>query len=571
MKTESFHRRLNGLLHSVTHPSRSKAAAICAAVLVSGCLMMGGTASAYTAGGGYTDYGPTGFSDPTVIGTGASATNTEGPYPGGGGNATVIGANVHTSGYRNVAIGFAYESSNENRGPYTSVTGNNNAVVGGGNTVVNGSGNASFGIDSSITGDNSSVLGAFASVTADNSTAIGYGSTATEDNVVSFGNTDTTRRLVYVSDGVNDNDAVNKKQLDATLASAKSYADSLNEGLASTDLDNLTDTGVQNIKNIAKDAVTLKEGDHVSISSADDGNGGIVYTVGVKTDGKIAEGDTGIVSGGAIYDELRPVDGAYVKKGQSTAENLGALDTQVKTNTDKIGTWADGTYISADKTIGENLASLDQSILVHTDGQTTTIDPTGTSTTIDISGANGDRVMTGVTTDASDRTSASNVGYVNDTADQLRSEMSSGFDGVYSSIGSVRNEVGRVAAGAAALAGIDYLPYEEGQKLNFAVGFGSYKGEQATALGMKYYFNRDFSANLATTLGYNENMISGGLSFRFGSGGHKKEAAYDPMIAQKLAADDARIQELEARNAEQEARIAKLEAALEALTASSEK
>ena len=128
-------------------------------------------------------------------------------------------------------------------------------------------------------------------------------------------------------------------------------------------------------------------------------------------------------------------------------------------------------------------------------------------------------------------------------------------------------EIGEVAAGAAALAGLDYMPYEEGQKLSFAVGFGSYKSHQATALGAKYYFNKDVALNVASTLGYNENMISGGLSFRFGPGGHKAgQTGIDPMIAQKIAADDARIQELEAKNAEQEARIAKLEKMLEAMT-----
>ena len=51
----------------------------------------------------------------------------------------------------------------------------------------------------------------------------------------------------------------------------------------------------------------------------------------------MAAGDTGIVSGDTIYNEVRvKEDGAYVKKDKSTAENLTALDKQVETNTQDI-------------------------------------------------------------------------------------------------------------------------------------------------------------------------------------------------------------------------------------------
>ena len=166
---------------------------------------------------------------------------------------------------------------------------------------------------------------------------------------------------------------------------------------------------------------------------------------------------------------------------------------------------------------------------------------------MDVSGANGNRIISGVETDTSDKSSAANVGYVEETAAGLRYEMSSGFSGLYSDLEAVKSEIGEVAAGAAALAGLDYMPYEEGQKLSFAVGFGSYKSHQATALGMKYYFNKDAALNFATTLGYNENMISGGLSFRFGPGGSKRIAS--PEVTQKLAEMEGEISALKAQNA----------------------
>lgn len=53
--------------------------------------------------------------------------------------------------------------------------------------------------------------------------AIGANSVASEANTVSFGNSaDTAKRLVYVAEGTADTDGVNVKQLNDTLANAKS-------------------------------------------------------------------------------------------------------------------------------------------------------------------------------------------------------------------------------------------------------------------------------------------------------------------------------------------------------------
>lgn len=53
-------------------------------------------------------------------------------------------------------------------------------------------------------------------------------------------------------------------------------------------------------------------------------------------DGKVQSGDGGTISGDTAYNELRPTDGNYVKKNNTTASNLKALDTQVKANADNI-------------------------------------------------------------------------------------------------------------------------------------------------------------------------------------------------------------------------------------------
>ena len=90
--------------------------------------------------------------------------------------------------------------------------------------VAIGEGSANFdqygvaiGKDAHTDGFGSVALGAHATVTGNDSVAIGFGSQATEDKVVSVGGyaPGTQRRVINVADGVNDNDAVNVRQLQA--------------------------------------------------------------------------------------------------------------------------------------------------------------------------------------------------------------------------------------------------------------------------------------------------------------------------------------------------------------------
>lgn len=81
----------------------------------------------------------------------------------------------------------------------------------------------------------------------------------------------------------------------------------------------------------------------------------------------------------------------------------------------------------------------------------------------------------------------------------------------------VDDKIAKVGAGAAALAGLQYHAFEEGSKFSMALGMGHYSGKTAGAVGAQYHFNRNVSMNLAGIVGNGENMISGGLTFRFGA------------------------------------------------------
>ena len=82
---------------------------------------------------------------------------------------------------------------------------------------------------------------------------------------------------------------------------------------------------------------TVKDGENVTLDTAANTFGGTEYTVNVKADGKVENGNTKIVSGNTVYHETHVKnDGNYVKKENSAGDNLTILDKQVGKNTTNI-------------------------------------------------------------------------------------------------------------------------------------------------------------------------------------------------------------------------------------------
>lgn len=79
------------------------------------------------------------------------------------------------------------------------------------------------------------------------------------------------------------------------------------------------------------------------------------------------------------------------------------------------------------------------------------------------------------------------------------------------------NQVAKVGANAAALSALHPLDFNSDEKWQFSVGFGNYKGKNATALGAFYQPNENVLLSVGTTLGTGENMINAGATVRFGS------------------------------------------------------
>lgn len=198
-----------------------------------------------------------------------------------------------------------------------------------------------------------------------------------------------TRQITGVAAGSEDTDAVNvaqlkaldekkldkaefteyKKETAATLSLMQKATDNLADTKANVALDNISEDGKTVVRDLAKESVKVIAGTNTTVTEGTDGNAK-TYAVDVVTDGAVASGDTGIVTGGTVYSEVRPAsDGTYVKTANTTAANLAALDTQVdqnakdiKANTDAIGTTADGNYVKASNSVGENLGALDTQV-----------------------------------------------------------------------------------------------------------------------------------------------------------------------------------------------------------------
>lgn len=169
-----------------------------------------------------------------------------------------------------------------------------------------------------------------------------------------------TRQITNLAAGKNDTDAVNVAQLKSArieltggtnisikpdydvndghlkyIISSTGGSSEGGSGTTYTPGDNISITdGIISAKDTRN---TLEAGDHVVLGETMLTDGSIKYKVNVKADGKVESGNTGLVTGGAIYNETRvSKDGNYVKRSNTTGQNLVALDGQVKTNTDSI-------------------------------------------------------------------------------------------------------------------------------------------------------------------------------------------------------------------------------------------
>ena len=299
-----------------------------------------------------------------------------------------------------------------------------------------------------------------------------------------------------------------------------------------------TDASKTAIHNIAKDAVAVVNGKNTTVTKVDGTDTTpTTYAVNVEGTGKVAAGDTGLISGDTLYKEVHiDKDGAYIKGSQSVGQNLSNLDTGLKTTSDLIHTNAKGDTIQ----IGGN----------------------STATKIDISGKDKDgkstgRVITGVVSDVNDPNSAANVGYVNGITSASNEQIYHDMNMQYN---HVENDISRAAAGSNALAALHPMQeFDPDDKAQFALGYGHYRNSNAGAVGAFYQPDENSMVNFGVSFGNGDAGINAGVTFKFGPGGSGHHALTKTQMAKVIDAQSKEIDELKKDNADKDKRIDALE------------
>ena len=348
------------------------------------------------------------------------------------------------------------------------------------------------------------------------------------DSVVKYDGDDKSKVTLAGKDGTTITN-VKDGELSSTSTDAVNGKQLYQEQQDRKDMKDLSDAGKTVIRDLAKGSVKVVAGKNTTVTEGTDGDAK-TYAVNVAGDGKVESGNEGLISGGTLYKEVHVDNGSYIKSSQTVGQNLSALDSGLKTTSD----------------------------LIHTNdkGDTIQIGGNSTATKIDVSGkdAKGNttgRVITGVITDASDRNSAANVGYVEANTQQIYREMNNAY-------GNLNRNINRAAAGSNALAALHPLDYDPADKASFAVGYGHYRNANAAAIGAFYYPNANTMVNVGVSVGNGDPGINAGVSFKLGQG-----SAYNGVskaeMAQTIHDQAEEIKTIKANDATKDKRIDALE------------
>lgn len=263
--------------------------------------------------------------------------------------------------------------------------------------------------------------------------------------------------------------------------------------------DSLTDVN-KAVAGKADKADVEKLGSELNVNKADANASNIdvaAYTNILNT-GKVEDGNTSLVSGGAVWNAIKDVK-----------NNTGAGWVKVNGDTVAIASDAGATKVS-------------------------------------VAGLKGDRVLTGVKTDEKDASSAANVGYVNSTAISLTDSMNAMNN-------KLSDDIKNAGAVGAALAGLHHLDYDPDNKLDVAVAAGNYRGKSATAMGLFYQPNEMMMVSAGATIGADDNAYNVGLSFKVGKGQTgltTSKAAMSQEIKELKAAKEESDQKMAAQDEE---------------------
>ena len=281
-------------------------------------------------------------------------------------------------------------------------------------------------------------------------------------------------------------------------------------------------THVTTYKIDAKDTVTnIKEGNNVHVTEEKEGDK-ITYTV--SADKTVVEGGDN-VEVTSVTDEgtntttytIKATDTTYTIDAEAGEKGSGVVNTYTMTGTngDKYtfeDTDTDTTYKIEEKREKKGTVAATYTVTDSNNNKVGEIQDTHNGLTGDTYKVEYDENGVGsVTIEDQDGNKA--------TITNIQSGGEGNADAINrlgDQITRLDSKIEKVGAGAAALAGLHPLDFDPDEKWDFAASVGSYKSEQAVAIGAFYRPNEDTMFSIGGTIGNGNNMVNVGVSWKFG-------------------------------------------------------
>ena len=326
-------------------------------------------------------------------------------------------------------------------------------------------------------------------------------------------------------------------------ASIKNYKDNLS-GVATTTSDDTSNSQIATLENLTTPTV----------SARDSGVGNTVVT------GAIEQGNTDVVTGGDIYTALdTKADTDTVNSilnEKVSVSDFAPVKEMVNQNKEDIAGLEDSKAdISSFNTAMEGKIDKSDFDTLHSQAMVNHEDITSLiSSKLNADGSNLD-VSTYSTKLANGILDKQNKGLVTGgmvynalrfTADKdYVDAMGEGLSHTLQETAYFLNkDMNKMAAGAAALAGLHPQDYTEDCKVDFATGYGHYKDANAVAVGLFYHPNPIATVSLSGTMGNGSPMVNAGLSFKFGYGKHVEKAVINKADYEALQGQVVKLKQM---------------------------
>ncbi|PIT54258.1 YadA-like family protein [Snodgrassella communis] len=242
-----------------------------------------------------------------------------------------------------------------------------------------------------------------------------------------------------------------------------------------------------------KAKTTISSGNNIKVNSSTNADGSTNYEITTADDVSFNSVTSNSIQAGSVNIDRQNADA----NGHTIIQGVG--NGSVAAGSTQVVNGGQLWQVQQEATNEINKIKIGQSGLVLTDGKTTTIDKSGTSSVINISGANGDRILTGVANGVNPN-DAVNVSQLRD----YQVQNSSRLNALNNKIDHNRKVSSQGIASVAAMS-IEY-PEQEPGHVATGFGFGTYDGENAIGWSINY---------LATT---GKTKVYGGVAQAFGSG-----------------------------------------------------